>query len=485
MAKTILKTSEKSNFILNMTEEQYSKIASIGLLSAVFAVSLFTVIPEAVESVSFSFSAVGLAVSGVFCLVSAIIALLKKYVSKRVVLPVAAFAAMLGWGTVSLIDSYDMNVGFYGFPQRGEGLMALIFYFGIFVTAISVKREKVLKILINGIIGVGLLNSAVALIQIFTHELSHYTSISMYFNFAASGLAQSPIFFAMVLTLALIASNVSAVLSASRKRLVFCIISSCIFAFSIPHSFTVMGICGLVLSIIFAVIAVFVKNGVSRIKLVSLVAPAAAGALAVILCSVGVTSNLPKYTLGDGYILWTGDAYKRISASGNYNPQTVDITKSGEVYSYINRKTINIINEYPLTGTGPEQLAYPQIYTINDVLGTELTSMQDILSVNKGTFDKTYNEYLYTAATRGIPSLIALLAVIVTVIWIGAKKLKKYGSAENICLFFITLGGALVFLIGCSNITFSPIFWACAGLLCADAKKMELQNSKILLTEIA
>lgn len=471
MAKTILKTSEKSNFILNMTEEQYSRIASFGLFSACFVVSLFTIIPEATEKVSYSVSVAGLLVSGVFCLITALIAFVKKYVSKSVILPVAAFAAMLGWGTVSLIDSYDLNVGFYGFPQRGEGLMALIFYFGIFVTAISVKREKVMKILINGVIGVGLLNSAFALIQIFTHKLSHYENISIYFNFAASGLSQSPIFLAMVLTLALIAANVAGVISEIRKQRIFCIISSCVIAFTILHTFTFMGICGIVLSLVFAVIAAFVKKGAGKIKLVLLIAPAAAGILAVILCSAGITSNMSKYTIGDGYILWTGDSYKRISASGNYNPQTVDIRKTGDVYSYINRKTINIIKEHPLTGTGPEQLAYPQIYTTSSVIGVELTSIQDILAANQGTFDKTYNEYLYTSATRGIPSLIALLSVIVPVIWIGVKKLKNNGSSENICLFFISLGGILVFLIGCSNITFSPIFWASAGLLCADIKK--------------
>ena len=46
MAKTLLNSSEKSNFILNMTEETYSKLASIGLFAACFAVPLFTILPE-------------------------------------------------------------------------------------------------------------------------------------------------------------------------------------------------------------------------------------------------------------------------------------------------------------------------------------------------------------------------------------------------------------------------------------------------------
>ena len=142
-----------------MTEEQYAKLASYGLLAACFTTSAAAAIPEFTDSVTYTVAATGLAVSGVLCLILAMISLVKKYVGGRLILPVAAFALMVGWGAISLAKSYDTNVGFYGFPQRGEGLLALIFYFSFFVTAVTIRRDKGFSTLLGGIIGVGLLNA--------------------------------------------------------------------------------------------------------------------------------------------------------------------------------------------------------------------------------------------------------------------------------------------------------------------------------------
>ena len=82
MAKTIFNTSEKSNFILNMTEEQFSKLASIGLAIAIMMPTLFTLIPEIVYEVkgegSYVISAGGLVLGGVIAMIVTIIGVMKK-----------------------------------------------------------------------------------------------------------------------------------------------------------------------------------------------------------------------------------------------------------------------------------------------------------------------------------------------------------------------------------------------------------------------
>lgn len=462
MAKNIMNTSDRSNFILNMTEEQYSKAAAFGIIASCLSVSLFTILPEVTAEAAYSISSIGLAIPGVICIILALIAIIRKFVEKKALFASCAFGAMTGWGVVSILDSYDINVGFYGYPQRGEGLLAILFYCCIFITAASIKREKALKAVVNGIILAGIVNSLFAIVQIFTGKFCHYHNFMLNFRFAASGLSQSPIFLAMVLTLALIAALVTFVLDASAKRRIFCLASSCTFTFAMIYTFSLMSLAGIVLAVIFAIAAAVIKKAPKK-PLILLTAPIAAGAIAVILCFNGVASHTGDYKLHDGHTLWTGDAFQRASASGNYDSRAVDIKNTYDVYSFLNRKTIDIIKECPLTGTGPEQLVYPQIYTVTDQSGNKLESMAEVVKENPGTFDKVYNEYLYTAATRGIPSLIALLCVLISVIFIGYKNMKKTSSPETACLFFVTLGGALIFLIGCSNITFAPIFWAAAG----------------------
>ncbi|MBR6384807.1 MAG: O-antigen ligase family protein [Ruminococcus sp.] len=470
MAKTIFNSSEKSNFILNMTEEKYSKIASVGLMCACFGVSLFTMIPEITMNRGFySMSGAGLAISGVICLILALIAIIKKYV-RKIMFPVCAFGAMVLWCVVSLINSYDINISLNGYVGRGEGFLAILFYFGFFVTASAIKKEKAFETLVYGITGAGIFNSLWSLIQIFTGSFSHYiyASINTEIN-AASGLMQSPLFLAMFLTICLVTALLGYALSDSKKKRIFFIICSCLYSFVMIFTYSFIGICGLALSVIMAVTAV-IKEKAPKIRLLSVLSVIIPAVLSVLLVNGGIVGNAGNYKLRDGQILWWADGYMRISACGEPDSKVVDITDTYDVYYTLNKKTINIIKDRVLTGTGPDQLVYPQLYTTAD-LDIETSDISDIVSRNKGTFDRVYNEYLYTAATRGVPSLIALICVLVSVISIGLKKLKKNHSWTKTVFFFASISGILIFLIGCGSIGFSPIFWAVAGALCAESDK--------------
>ena len=55
----------------------------------------------------------------------------------------------------------------------------------------------------------------------------------------------------------------------------------------------------------------------------------------------------------------------------------------------------------------------------------------------------------------------------------GFKKLKKEKNYFNSVVFFLTVGGALLFLIGCTSLPFSPVYWSAAGLACAAFSSKE------------
>ena len=472
MAKTLFKSSEKSNFILNLTEEQYAKFASAALLAGCFATSVAATIPEINDEASYTIAATGLTVSGVFGLIAAVIAFLKKYVKGALIIPVVAFAAMLGFGALSLVNGYDSDIGLYGFPQRGEGLMAILYYFGFFVTAASVRREKAARTLLYGITGIGLLNALWAIVQILTEKY-------IFFSFAAlsvaapvlspTGLSQSPIFLSMLLTLSLVAAMAISMTEETKWLRIAAALSGALFAFVMVFTRTLVGICGVFIGMIAGIIIVLARKKPNS-RIIAVYAVFFATVLGIVLA--GTVKNGTddkskfKYRLYDGYILWSADAYRRNSSSGNYDPSAVDIEDTYDVYTYINNETIDIIKCYPLDGTGPEQLVYPQLYTRGGMPETKPAT--DYIDLNSGTFDKCYNEYLYTAATRGIPSLLFMLAALFSSVFIGRKKLRGENSDLAVTFFILTLTGMLIFLIGCSNITFSPIFWASAGITCAQ-----------------
>lgn len=329
MSKQLFNTTEKSNFILNMTEEKYSQLASYGLSLACFTTAVFAVIPEFVDKLSYSIVSGGLAVSGVICMILALIAVMKKYIDIKKLFPVCSFGAMILWGIVSLINSYSVSTSFYGFSGRGEGLLAIIFYFCFFITAMSVKREKAVKSIINSVIASGLLHSLVALIQVFTGKLSHYRFISLDIKAnAASGLAQSPIFLAMVLSLSLTASLIMSV--TTDKKRIFYIVSSCIFSFVMMFTYSLVGITGIIISIILSATAVFISKP-PKIRLVSLLSSVIPAVVSVIIVNAGLIGEISSYKLYDGYSLWWADSYMRLSSSGDYDSEKVDISDTAEV----------------------------------------------------------------------------------------------------------------------------------------------------------
>jgi hypothetical protein len=471
MAKTLFNSSEKSNFILNMTEEKYSRLASKGLAAAMMLAPLFTIAPEIYASevqskASYAFTAGGLVCGGVIAMIIAIIGIMKKYISKWNIFPVCTMAAMVLWGVVSLVKGVDLNISFYGYPERGEGLLAIIFYFCFFTSAASLKRETAIKTVIDGIVGVGILNSVISLIQVFTGKLSHYTNALEDKINAASGLATSPLFLAMVLTLSLTAALIGFMTSDSKTRRTVFVCSSLLFSFVMMFTYSLIGFCGLAIAVVISAIAALKLNAPKK-RLVCLPASIAAAGAAIALVFCGAVGNISSYRLYDGKILWWCDSYMRASASGNYDPEWVDIDDTLDVYSYLNRRTLDIIGNNALVGTGPEQLAFALINVNADVDPNMSVSEFMTDNVNRGTFDKVYNEYLYTAATRGIPSLIALALTLIGVVSVGIKSMRKRRTAEAAAVFAVAMAGVLIFLVGCSSVTFAPVFWTAAGAACA------------------
>ena len=213
-------------------------------------------------------------------------------------------------------------------------------------------------------------------------------------------------------------------------------------------------------------------------KSMRFLAVAAAAVLAVVIVNAGAVGNISSYRLYDGRILWWADGYMRADACGDFDKKVIDIDNTLDVYLYLNEKTMNIIENNPMTGTGPEQLVFPQLKT-DGGLGTNV-NINDIVRLNKGTFDKVYNEYLYTAATRGIPSLIAMIMVLVPALFMGRSNSRRRKTNGAFAIAVMTLGGVLLYLIGCSSIAFAPVFWTVAGAACAEVD--EVKQDKISKT---
>ncbi len=462
MAKQLFNSSEKSNFILNMTEEKYSKLASWGLIATIILSSISTAIPVISRIKIYNISSAGLTVGGIICMVLALIGAMKKYVSKRIAIPAAAMGFSLVWGVISMINSYDVLVSLNGYPGRGEGLLALMFYGCIFLTAACINTEKARINLIWGILANGLINAIVGVVQVFTGKISDYAWVSLKIKVnAASGFAQSPIFLAMILSISITAAICGLVLFEGKKSKILCICSICLFSFVNMFTYSLVGICGTAFAAVAGIIIILALKAPKKnlLSILGIIVPAVA---AVVIVNCGVVGNIDSYRLYDGRILWFADSYMRLNSSGDFDSDLVDIDNTADVYYYMSRKTGDLISKYGFVGTGPDQLLYPQIHNFG-ISNAEEAFVEDIAILNKGAFDRMYNEYLNTAATRGIPSAIAFGLAIIGALAIGFKNWKKYKNKLTFGLTIMTATGGLLFIICCSSTAFAPIFWAIAG----------------------
>lgn len=481
--KTLFNTTEESNFILNMTEEKYSELASKALFLTCILGTLFTVPYELSDNVGFSIVSGGLAVCGVICMIFALIAVMKKYITKKMLVPVGAFGALTLWSLFSSINAFEFGTAFYGTDGRGEGLLTTIFYFCIFITAMTIKGKKRINLLSDSLVAVGFINSFWALLQLLIDSFKNnyravpLSTLSKDENgiiapskdtiHAVSGLAHSPIFLAALLTIALTVSLIGVLINENKTRRIFYSVSAILTTFISVFTYSLLGWVGFGAAIIIAVVTAFVKKAPKK-RLVSVGLAAAAPVLSIVLITAGAFGIYSKYSLHDGPLMWR-DSWFRLDCSGSYNTPDVreDMTVLDDtkyVYGYMNGHTAKIVKRYPLLGTGPENLIYAMVYENIYMPDGEIVITGESGVSNEGTFDKCYNEYLYIAATRGIPSLIALLAVIISVMAAAVGKLKKKSSDNTYIALCVTASTAVIFLVGTSSIAFAPIFWAFAGM---------------------
>ena len=115
-----------------------------------------------------------------------------------------------------------------------------------------------------------------------------------------------------------------------------------------------------------------------------------------------------------------------------------------------------VIRKYPLVGTGPDNFTYAQ-----------LRSSMEIFQ-NANSIDRPYNDYLFIAATRGIPGLLLYVALLAVALWMGVRRYRK----TKAWMYLAALGGVIAFaltaFVGISVLTVTPMLWMLLGILVGE-----------------
>lgn len=472
MPKTIFGTTEKSNFILNMKNDTLQRWIA-------FILMLCIAVPQVGNFFALSFEAntslpaVFLYATGFAAILFFIIAALKSTVSFKknmvfvcvVIMAVWVFVSYYGVVIRTMNTEYTeafsqelINTAIMGEVGRNEGLLAVFAYLGIFLLATQVRTEKNVTLLMDVMVGLGIAQGLIAVMQHipgmkFLTLFNDLPTLALNKVMLSSGLTGSPIFYG---------SYIAVVMGVAFAGGVFCknitrarIYGAAALLLWLTGLFTssvvpiISGVC--ILLVITVIVLVQKKNGgltfeEGIFKTALSRYAALAGGMAVIFALVFFIQGIYLRDTAIAYF----DAYFNLFVVYTYHP-----TETRSLYEIGFSKAIEYISENPILGIGPDCMA----------------KMESLTQKVTSPIDRIYNEYLYIAVTRGIPSLLAFAVFAVYTLKRAAAKTGEFFTssekwyrpavAASVIAYFVQA------MFSAGTVTVAPLFWLVCGLACA------------------
>lgn len=461
MPKTIFGTTEKSNFILNMKKSTVRKWVA-GLLCACVIVPLLGgIFMTAVPGTSALLGAF-LYATGFSCILFYIVLLLRKDISVKgypcsyLIFGLAALAFASYYRVVLSGGNQEMiNTALLGELGRYEGLLALIAYFGIFLLATAVMKRSSVKVIFDILVGAGIVQGVVAVLQHipwdFPSDFRKLPALILLKDVhLSSGLSDTPIFYGSFLTLVTAVAAAGAMYEKNIVRARVYGVSAVFFFLTGLFTSSVVPLIGI--GTAYAVLAVIeftagkggtvFEEGVlkSSRKRLAVLLTATAVVLGLVLAFQGIW-------LRDKTIAYTDSFYRLYITSGPSPVHYDSLWKIGAERSFM------MIKDHPLLGVGPDLMAKYQ-----------MTSQELMVD----SIDRSYNEYLYIAATRGIPSLAVYLVLLGASLVRLFKDVREFASDREKWFRPALLAAVIAYSVqaffSASAVTVAPFFWLLLGI---------------------
>lgn len=479
---------KKSDFIKNLTKQGFDKLCGIYFIIASWAFFLAPIpyyvtkdkilgytdigfpIYAADQTVTLIFSV--LIAFGFLGIMPLLIAALKKYPIKAelrtLILPLLFTATSI----IACILAVNPEYSVYGQFGRYDGALTQLAYLFLFSGAIMLTGEGFKKKLVYTIIIIGAVQAVVAILQAIPaieNIIPSYYAGLRYGNtamYAANGFTCSPFFLASLMSIASALSSAAFMYEAKKSLRIFCLVALCLCTAASALTLTFAGLiaiaCAILPMLIIEIVRLTKKHAyINGSKLSN---PIYRGALALIASAVCFAGC--SILTGNGFqdrVVAVEDGQYRLFVSGAEN-----LSSNMLFYSDEWKNALSVISDNPAFGTGGD--CYAEFLHGNQP------------SAIKGSYDRPYNNYLYIAASKGLPCLILYLGFIILTIKRGIGHIKRfYRHEESFIMTAITgavIAYTLAMMVNVSSITVEPYFVILCGLVfSAIEKKAEKKSS--------
>jgi hypothetical protein len=486
--KHLFGSGGKSDFILNMTPEGAQKMCGIYSMIAMLLLALSSVpyyISKAVgtnsdylmlrtdDNETLAFLIMTLLVAmGFLGALMFMIACVKKEIVIKNNKSLWLFAAILVFATVSTLAAEDKGTAFFGYLDRAEGLLTLIGYIGFFTMGMSITSEKYRALAANTIVGIGTANAVLGILQsipalskwipsYYNYLFIDYKSnldVAEYFNayagydasYAADGLCCSPFALGALLTVAAAFALNNACYGQGRVKRLLNVAAVGIMSAAAILTQTFPAMLGIA-CVLLTMLVITLAKAASEKKQESAQTYGKRPAAAVVLCGViaaavfGGVWATDNFRMRNEHIMYT-DSFERLGIA--YYAHSAHTDGIFPTLWYEGWLTFTDSAHNALLGVGPDNWA--TMYNGGD--GMEI--------------DRSYNEYLDIAITRGIFGAALQIAVVVLTLVKGIKILRS-GKADKTAVgaFTAFLAYSVQAFFNISSPTSSPFFYLTVGLI--------------------
>ena len=475
--KHLFGTTERSDFILNMTPQgthkfcgMYSIIAIVVLLIVnipyTFAKHTFEYTEDEVRHYGDDMFAdyIGILVIGVgligmwFFLVGR----MKKEVNlkdNRLLLLPAAIIAVSAW---SMFASGAISTAFLGYLDRNEGMLTILAYWGFFAGGMAVTNDGWRKKFTDLVIAVGLLNAVIGILQaipaMYDIMPNKFKDLFVRFGataaegeivtnegifekaYTATGLLITPYALAAVMTIVFGLAAAGFAFEKSAKKKVFYGVSAAAATAAAVLTKTIVGIIGISGAAVALLVISAVKAGAKKQK-----APFIIALCTTIVLSAGVAGIVVSGAVEskDEQIIYTDTFYRMSMGLPREN-------KDMWIYPYLWNDGGYVLEQNILTGAGPDN--WGEMYS------------------EGCTTDRCYNEYLDVGMQRGIICMILYIGfLLVTLVkLVMALKLHFKDDKETswvaVGLFSAVVGYLVQAFFNSGSNYSSPYFWLVMGI---------------------
>ncbi len=496
--KHLFNSTEKSDFIVNMTEGQYQKMGLIylGMASVVMFImsipyylakgglSIFnnglvkyvdTSVANATCGSYISYLQIALFAMGFFGFLILLVSATKEYFKAKENKAFLLILMLMLLITVAMFKAYSIKYSFFGKDYRYHGLLTYFSYIGLFVAASQVNSRERRKTFLDLFVSIAFINAVYGILQVipqlvetvpnFFYEMAEFSqepSLS-FERFAADGLVHTPHALAALMTMALAVGGAGFIYEEKSKlRRNLYGIASVVFIVAGISTATLAGTVGiasvLLVLLVTEIVRIAKKQSPKRSKLFEKAIVRCL--ILIIVCGAvfGAMSAIDRTSYYDDYIIYN-DATARIGASNpTDDPNGVATSYGLEIYPKLWKEGLKLLKPMWVFGYGP------------DCIGMVYYGSTELYNVELGfTADRSFNEYLDFALACGVPALLVFLALLLLTFKKGARMIgsffKKEDSWTSVAVLAAVIGYCVQANMNISIITVTPLFFILAGIL--------------------